>query len=136
MARRTYTDDEKAAGLAALALNGGDVSKAARAARVPPSTIRAWRDSAPAVVREIGEQKTRDLGSMMLGIVEQSAGISAKALQTIDDEPMTVELALAVLPIVTRSGGVAFDKYQLATGGATARVEHDVVIDAGDDGRA
>lgn len=136
MGRRTYTDEEKAVGLAALKLHGGDLSKAARAAGVPRKTLDRWRHSAPETVRQIGQQKTADLAAMELGIVERSTGISIKALDAIDAEPMTVALALAVLPIVTRSGGVAFDKYQLATGGATARVEHEVIIDAGDDGRA
>lgn len=135
-AQRRYSDEERAVAVAALSQEGGNVTRTARITGIAATTIRNWARGIGEPSPELVAKKTADLAAMMLGIVERSAGISEKALKAIDAEKMTVELALAVLPIVTRSGGVAFDKYQLSTGGVTARIEHEVIIDAGDDGRA
>lgn len=116
MARRTYTDDEKAAGLAALVLHGGDVSKAARAAGVPPSTIRAWRDNSPATVRDIGDQKAADAAVMLERIVGRCAGLLMLALDEIENavdaegKPAAGAAALAHIAEINRVFGTAHDK--------------------------
>ena len=48
--QRTYTPADRAAGLAALALHGGCVRKAAREVGVPARTLAGWRRAAPAAV--------------------------------------------------------------------------------------
>lgn len=42
MARRRYSDEERANALAALAANGGNVEKTARELTIPETTLRQW----------------------------------------------------------------------------------------------
>lgn len=129
MARRVYTDDEKALALAALQMYGGDVSKAARAAGVPRNTLLRWRDSAPEVVRQIVQQKTLDLAAAVGQIANRAAGFIGQAfdyLETVKDDDgqsSTGAVALKMLPDLNRVLGTMVDKSQLLTGGATSRVE-------------
>ena len=44
----TYTNEERAAALGQLALNGGAVRRTARQVGIPEATIRLWRDEANA----------------------------------------------------------------------------------------
>jgi len=126
--RRTYTDEEKAAGLAALALHGGDVSKAARAMGVPRGTLIRWRDTAPELVRQIGQHKTDDLAALMERIALRSAGILEMALEALGED---VALALDHISDLNRIMGTATDKHQLLTGGATSRIEQIIELDLG-----
>lgn len=56
MARRHYSDADRAAALAALDANGGNIAGTARQLGVPESTLRSWSDkpdnAAPADLRE------------------------------------------------------------------------------------
>lgn len=139
--RRTYTDEEKAAGLAALVAHGGDVSKAARASGISARCIARWRDETPAAVAEIADGKREDLAAMMDRIARRAVGYidlafdAMDAAKTRNGDSMTGVMALERLSELNRIAGTAVDKTQLLSGGATARIEHDVVIDAGDDGR-
>ena len=124
MARRTYTDDEMGAALAALVMCGGDVSKAARAAGVPRGTLMGWARKSSETVRQIQQVKELDLAAMMRNIAERGAGLTGLALDWIEaaDEPGAV--ALANLAVLNRITGTAIDKMQLLTGEATERHEH------------
>ena len=42
MRKRKYSNTEKAAGLAALAANGGNVKLTARHLKIPPNTLKGW----------------------------------------------------------------------------------------------
>lgn len=109
-ARRNYTDEEKAAGLAVLALHGGDASKAARAAGVPRRTLQRWRDESPEVVAQIAQEKKDDLAGHLEEIARTAAGIIAVALPLLRQEPA---LALKFLADLNRIMGTAIDKRQL-----------------------
>lgn len=123
MARRTYTDDEKAAGLAALTAHGGDLRKAARAAGVSARTLGRWRDTAPAAVAAIATQKTADLADMMRGIAERAAGLTGLALGSIEGADDPGGLALEHLSDLNRITGTAIDKVRLLSGEPTTTGE-------------
>lgn len=129
--RRHYNDQDRAAGLAALALHGGMVRPAARAAGVPERTMRRWRDEAPPEVAAIAAQKTSDLAALMERIATKAAGILDGALDSLAADPA---LALDHVADLNRVMGTATDKHQLLTGGATSRVEQVIDLDLGGDG--
>lgn len=125
MARRHYSDEERAAALAILDARGGNVTAAAKAARVPRTTLLSWLDlpdrAAPSELR-------RDKRAELAALFEAEAQAALAAARNCRDDARYRELMTGA--------GIATDKWQLLTGGATARIEHDVVvIDAGDDGR-
>lgn len=47
MAKRSYSDREKAEALAILDSNGGNLSKTSRETGIPISTLKLWRDNPP-----------------------------------------------------------------------------------------
>lgn len=63
MAKRSYSDREKAEALAILDSNGGNVAKTARETGVPATTITDWRDGTHVVpeVSEIRDEKKATL---------------------------------------------------------------------------
>lgn len=73
MARTEWTDREKGSALAALAANGGNVSKTARQLEIPRTTLRLWarglRQNAD--VAEIGRQKKSTLADEFERVAEQ-----------------------------------------------------------------
>jgi transposase-like protein len=71
--RRAYTDEEKAAALAALAAEGGNLKKAARILDLSPSTLRGWRNAPFQVPPETLETATEKLDVLLEGIATQLA---------------------------------------------------------------
>lgn len=128
MARRTYTDDERAAGLAALALHGGNIKRAAREFGVPERTMRRWSEETPAAVGAIADQKKLDIADRLQRISERAAGCIGLALDAIEADRA---LAVDKLSDLNRIMGTAIDKHQLLTGGATSRVEQVIELDLG-----
>ena len=123
MARRIYSDEDRAAGLAALDANEGRLSQTAREIGVPRSTLRQWiksaehRDrAAPAKVRQ---EKKEDLADIFERIARKATGIVELTLS--DFEGVTIPVPLAVR--LMTAAGIAVDKAQLLRGGATARLE-------------
>lgn len=140
-ARREYTDEEKAAALAALRLHGGDASKAAREMGIPRQTLLRWRDSAPDVVRQIGQDKTDGIAVMMDRIARRAAGLVEKGMDYIDSATLADEdgnvtdisgaVAAKALPELNRVMGTAVDKGQLLRGDPTSntRIQIEYVND-------
>lgn len=125
MARRHYSDEERAAALAILDARGGRLAEAAKAARVPRQTLQRWIES---IDRAAPPQLRLDKRAELAALFEAEAKAALVAASDCRDDARYRELMTGA--------GIATDKWQLLTGGATARIEHDVVvIDAGDDGR-
>jgi transposase-like protein len=57
---RKYTETEKAAGLAALAANGGNVKRTARQIRIPPNTLKAWARGAASGAKDAEDIRTQE----------------------------------------------------------------------------
>lgn len=132
--RKVYTPEEKAAGLAALAANGDDVSKAARDLGVSRSTLRRWRDNAPEAVRQIGQQKKADLAELLEGLARKAAGVQDTLLDHVAQGDH-LEDALAHWSDVNRVMGTALDKAANLRGEPSARTVHELSIKFVDDWR-
>lgn len=110
---RTYTDEQIAATLAALAANGGNVSKTAQTTGIPRKTICEWRDGTwrkdvtPALV----EKKKKDLGDAIERLaLKLCAVVSRRIKRNCDDSAKDLLIGL----------GVAVDKLLLIRGEPTS----------------
>lgn len=123
MAKRQYSDEDKAIALVALKANGGNLSKTARETGFPLSTIRNWRDGNGVVdeVAEIGNEKAIDFANLL------RAELMAifDTLPDKRDDAKYRELATAA--------GIFIDKLQLLTGDVTERNEVEIRIIRDDD---
>ena len=117
--RRRYSDDERAACLAALVANGGDVRKTARQVGVPETTLRQWkhRDRAP-VSAEKSAQKKAELADIF-------EAIARDALAAVTPE----KIALANVQQLLVSAGVATDKMRLLRNQPTENVASLVIVE-------
>lgn len=120
MARRHYTDDERAAGLAVLALHGGNLKRAAREAGVPERTLRRWTQEAPEEVGAIAAQKKADLADLMEDIARRAAGCITMAIEAIEADPA---LAIDKFSDLNRVAGTALDKMRVLRGETSERTE-------------
>lgn len=109
MARRQYSDAEKAESLAALDANGGNVSKTARDLGLPRKTLAQWAADRHIHqdVAELRQEKKIDLAARLEQIARQLA------------EAMPEKMATANLQQVATSMGIAIDKMQLLRGQPT-----------------
>jgi transposase-like protein len=75
MARKRYSDEEKAACLAALSANGGNIAKTAREVGVPRDTLRRWaRGQVHPRVVQMHHEKKEPLADLLEGIARQLLG--------------------------------------------------------------
>lgn len=108
MAKRRYSDQDRAAGLALLDANGGNLSETSRQSGYPIKTLADWRDGAVADdVAEIRKEKKQELSELFEGIARD---ILKAAPDKIDD---------ATLKDAMVAAGVAVDKMQLLKGQPT-----------------
>ena len=114
MPRRRYSDDERAAALAALAANGGDLRRTARELGIPFSTLKTWaRKRAPGVSESSLTEKKADLAQL---IREQVCLLLLASAGKIDG---------ARLGEVWTAVGIGIDKLQLLLGQATSIVRRE-----------
>lgn len=111
MAYQRYSDEERAAGLAALEANGGNIRKTARETGIPKSTLIAWRDSTPSPPDEIRTQKRTELKDLIRSELD---GIFAE---------MGVKRESASYKDLATAAGILLDKDALLNGDATSRVD-------------
>jgi len=111
MARRHYTEHDKAVALAALEANGGNVSATVRETGVPSATLRLWRDAperaAPAEKRSRARGELRDLFK----------SVAEKATELLDDTldglmPEAVAQNPKMLAALSSVAATATDKYR------------------------
>jgi hypothetical protein len=110
VAKRRYSDEEKAEALAALDANSGNVAKTARDLEIPRKTLAEWADErhTHTVVANIRHQKKGDLAQRL----EEIAWELAEAL------PGKVDLAS--LQHTATAMAIAIDKMQLLRGAPTS----------------
>ncbi len=118
MAKRRYTDVQKAEALAALAANDGDLSKTARQVDVPRKTLADWASGEhgepPA---ELRQEKKRDLAGMFENFVEKSLDL------TTDDDIRQAPLHQRMIAV-----GIATDKALLLRGQSGQTVNNLTVV--------
>jgi predicted transcriptional regulator len=118
MAKRQYSDAEKAAALLALQANGGNITKTAREVGIPASTIKEWASGrVTAGVTDIRDEKKNVLADYLEDIAWKLA------------EAMPKKVRSAHLQQVATSMGITIDKMQLLRGKATAIVDDAVLTD-------
>lgn len=118
VAKRAYSDDDKALVLATLAANGGNVKRTARDTTIPEQTVRDWK-------------KQADRGATPASV---TSALPAALDQFVSDAERVRNLALALLESKILLGdiragelnaviGTLTDKINLARGQATSRQE-------------
>jgi transposase-like protein len=125
MGKRRYSDDERAACLAALASNGGDVAKTAREVGVPYHTLKHWADGKRhPEARQMANGKKPDLADMLEDLAYRAVRTSRRGLRHLKADRAAVV------------AGIAIEKMQLLrhqpTANVDARHEHIVTITAAD----
>lgn len=120
MARREYSDEDKATALAALNANGGNVHRTAKDLGIPRATLARWSQGVAinSNVSNLEQHKKRVLADELEEIAQQLAGALAG------------KMAEASLQQTATSLGIVIDKMQLLRGKPTAINEE--VTDARD----
>ena len=119
MARRRYSDVERAEALALLDANGGALRETARATGVPVATLQGWRDGAgvPSQCTELRTEKRTELADRFEALVHL----------VLDKLPSKLDAATAAQ--LATVFGVAYDKMRLARGEATSITRMDMSTD-------
>lgn len=130
MTRRRWSDEERAAILAAYDANGGAdtpgaLAKTATECGVSESTLRYWIEkpdsAAPANLRAETKANLRD---MWARIAAKALGLTEAVLDAKESAPDPKELRT-----YATTAAIATDKEQLLSGEPTSRTEHVVDID-------
>jgi hypothetical protein len=100
--RRIFTDEFKAAAIATLAAESGNLKKTARIVGVSPSTLRGWRSAPYVVPPEVQEAATGSLDSILQGI--------ATKLFTGLNKPEAIARLLGKPAQAAVVGGIVVDK--------------------------
>lgn len=111
--RRQFSDNDKAAALAALDANGGNVYRTAQQLGIPRKTLEGWskdRGVHPEVA-DLRQQNAKQLHELFLEELYAIAGLLAEKRH----EATYSQLATAA--------GIFTDKLQLLTGQATSRAD-------------
>lgn len=122
MAKRSYSDNEKAAALLTLESNGGNLSRTSRELNIPISTLGEWRDgrAVPDVAEIRNENRTP--------LVERLMNELTAALNLLPDKRNDASYS-----DLMRGVGILTDKVQLLSGADTARVRATVHVTYGAD---
>jgi len=116
-----YTDEERAALLAMFAASGMTQRAFARSHALPESTLRRWVSASPETRGAIGAQKKAELAALYTAEIEASLAAAGGKR----DQASYRDLMIGV--------GILDDKRTRLAGEATERVEHEVVLDLGDE---
>lgn len=127
MARRHYSDEARAAALAALEANAGNVTRTARETGVPRATLQLWA-AAPdrAAPPELRQEKRVEAADVYASIRDKASALLDKALDLISPEALAADTKLLVA--VSTVGGTATDKGQLLAGKPTENVKQKVEV--------
>lgn len=112
--RRRYSDDERAAALAALAANGGNVQGTAKQLDLPERTLNHWANGRvnPTVAKN-GEERKKDLAAAIEDLAHKLVGHCSK-----DGTISKASLVQAATAL-----GIAVDKLQALRSGSPAGTE-------------
>jgi len=123
VARRRYSDDDRATALLALEANGGNVSRTAREMGIPKATLIDWTKQPDRT--DIRPEKRDDL---VVRLRDLQSKLLDEALKRIDGAPLNQLMT---------SFGIAVDKSQLLEGRPTeihqSSIEHDLARITDDD---
>lgn len=113
MPRRRYSDEEKAAALAALDANGGNVALTSQQLDIPDSTLRSWSNGRGTnhAIADLRDEKRRELTEELRDIAYALVGALPSKIHDASLRDTGVTL------------GVVLDKLQLLEGHATTRSE-------------
>lgn len=115
--RRQYSDNDKAAALAALDANGGNVKRTAREMSLAVSTLKRWRDGqVNDDVTALRPQKRAELAA----VIREELYAILELLPEKRDDATYSQLATAA--------GIFTDKLRLLNGEDTSKVGVDIVI--------
>jgi hypothetical protein len=110
-----YSDEQRAAVLAVLKSNGGNVSRTARETGVPASTIQTWRDNADTLPpHEVREQNRLSLADLIRAELDAIFEIMPGKREDADYKTLGTVV------------GILTDKLALLDGGVTSRVDVNV----------
>jgi len=118
--KRSYTEEEVAAGLNAVLANGGKIRSTAREIGVPVMTVSQWASQSRRVPRSASEAahraelSTRNREDTVRRLDEVIPLALARVVEAIPDEGAYRAMLTAA---------IAIDKRQLLTGGVTSRTE-------------
>jgi transposase-like protein len=126
VAKRSYTDEQRASALAALEANAGDVRKTARELGIPEATLRLWKQGKrhPEAAAMCAAKKAP--------LAEALREVARQLLESIPskiDESSLSQVAVAM--------GIAVDKAQLLDGKPTGiqdtvlTVQEEIILAAG-----
>jgi len=116
---RVYTDEDRAAVLAELAVNDGNVKRTARALGVPTPTVRRWRDN---WVRDGVPPETSSAVPAVAGdFVETATRIQHKLLVVLEKK---VDEGDVTTRDVSTAIGILTDKLRAYQQVPTGKVEH------------
>jgi transposase-like protein len=118
MAKRSYSAEDKAKVMAALAANEGNVKGTARETGVPEQSIRDWKKQAER--RGLPAEVAEALPAVVDDVLERMETIRSKAL---DELEMQIEAGQVKGQALITSIGVLTDKIRLLQGQATDRKE-------------
>lgn len=119
MARRNYTDDDKARVIALLAANEGNVKRTSRELNIPEQTVRDWKTEA-----ERGQLSPTVAAAVPAALDDQIdtfERIRDKALVALEGE---IDAGNVKGRDLITAAGVLTDKLRIMQGQATSRTEH------------
>jgi transposase-like protein len=96
MVKRQYSEDDKAAALAALAANGGNVLRTARELSIPHGTLRRWVDGegVGAGVAQKRKKKTGELREELKALAVAITGAMPGKIEAADLRDAAVALGI------------------------------------------
>ena len=118
MAKRVYSDDDKAGVLAILDINDGNVKRTARDTGVAEQTIRDWKKSWERVGVPVAVQAT--LPAALADFSDTAERIRGLMLDSLEAKVLNDELSGRDLVVGI---GVLTDKLRISRGEATSRTE-------------
>lgn len=117
-AKRRYSDSERATALAALAANGGNLDRTAKALGIPFTTLKQWADGTRhPEASQMSEQKKEDMAAAL-------EEVAWKLLRSLESKIDTAPLSQAAT-----SMGIAIDKARLLRGEPTTISEATTHVD-------
>ncbi len=122
MAKRSYSDNEKAAALLTLESNGGNLSRTSRELNIPVTTLVDWRNGH--VIPEVSDIRNEN----RTPLVDRLMNELTAALNLLPDKRSEASYS-----DLMRGVGILTDKVQLLSGADTARVRATVHVTYGAD---
>ena len=122
MAKRSYSDNEKAAALLTLESNGGNLSRTSRELNIPVTTLVVWRNGH--VIPEVSDIRNEN----RTPLVDRLMNELTAALNLLPDKRSEASYS-----DLMRGVGILTDKVQLLSGADTARVRATVHVTYGAD---